>query len=483
MHIPANFRQFDIRQDGPGDIINNPNNNNNTDGGQDKNHASDNDNSSRNNIIIICVACIIFAVASALMTYFVLRTLRRMNCRPKYLPGKFLKDKWNRWNVGVSYGQVPGSNNQNANTTRDAPAEGGSEMRTTTPAANNTSNVRRDTSVRSVITLPAYSPSPKPTEQVIAREGERAGMDMVVEFPETAEEEENRREELMESLYQIRLQRREELADREWRRQERREARARGDYLRLEELRQESRARARSSASANGSGSNLSAALAESRNRGRDRRISSVSYAELGHVRHDGSRIRATSPDSDRRPLLTDASAPDRSSGSILTGVHSRGESYSSYQSGATNVSDADTLTQVQSHAASAHSADRPSISVDEGDVGELNIPPPEYEVLEWGEAPPYTSPVAERSEQAPQLRELTPLPTIHIDVASPISNTPTTPTNPLREEEREEQQSAEQHTTTNQPITEERVEEEHPASESAETHLLEGEPHNHQSS
>ncbi|PWY93488.1 hypothetical protein BO94DRAFT_554249 [Aspergillus sclerotioniger CBS 115572] len=469
MHIPVNFRQFDIRQDGPGNVNNiNPatnNNNNNTDGGHDSSSSSHSSNSSdKNNIVIICVACIIFVLASSLMIYFVLRTLRRMDCRPKYLPGKFLKDKWNRWNVGVTYGQVPdgsSSNNQNANATRAGPSERGAEMRTTTapPAANNTSNVRRDTSVRSVITLPAYSASPKPTEQVIAREGEREGMDMVVEFPETAEEEENRREELMESLYQIRLQRRDELAEREWRRQERREARERGDYIRVEQLRQESRARQRNRISANGSGSNLSAALAESRNRGRDRRISSVSYAELGHVRHDGSRIRASSPDSDRRPLLNDASGantdtPDRSSGSILTGVHSRGESYSSYQSG---TSDADTLTQVQSHATSTHSADHPSPGTDESDVGALHIPPPEYEDLDWGEAPPYTSPIAETSGHAPQLRELTTLPTIHIDVASPISNTPTTPTNPLREE----QHSAEQHSAGRHPTeapSEERI-------------------------
>ncbi|OOF98003.1 hypothetical protein ASPCADRAFT_205272 [Aspergillus carbonarius ITEM 5010] len=503
MHIPVNFRQFDIRQDGPGNANNidpatttTTTNNNNTNSGHDSSSSSQKRSSDKNNIVIICVACIIFVLASALMIYFVLRTLRRMDCRPKYLPGKFLKDKWNRWNVGVTYGQVPDgstSNNQNANATRAAPSERGAEMRTTTapPAANNTSNVRRDTSVRSVITLPAYSASPKPTEQVIAREGEREGMDMVVEFPETAEEEENRREEMMESLYQIRLQRRDELAEREWRRQERREARERGDYIRVEQLRQESRARQRNRISANGIGSNLSAALAESRNRGRERRISSVSYAELGHVRHDGSRIRASSPDSDRRPLLNDASGantetPDRSSGSILTGVHSRGESYSSYQSG---TSDADTLTHVQSHATSTHSADHPSPGTDESDVGALHIPPPEYEDLDWGEAPPYTSPTTETSGHAPQLRELTTLPTIHIDVASPISNTPTTPTNPLRDEqeEQEEQHSTEQHSggqhPTEAPTTDERVDEEHTASENPEAHLLENNSHAHQSS
>ncbi|PYH79388.1 hypothetical protein BO82DRAFT_288882 [Aspergillus uvarum CBS 121591] len=429
MYIPDDLRHFGARQNGP---ASDPNTEKSRDNGGD--HTTN----KKNNIFIICAACIIFVLSFILMLYFVLRTLRRMDCRPKYIPGKFLKDRWNRWNVGVTYGQVPdgSSNNIPGNASTEAPPEGGSEMHTTNTA------VRRETSIRSIITLPPYSASPKPTEQVIAREGEREGMDVVVEFPETVEEEEERRENLMESLYQIRLQRRHELAEREQRRQERREARAQGDHARLEQLRMQSRARAQSRSSANASNSTLSATLAESQGRGRDRRISSVSYAEVGYVRHDGSRVRASSPDSDRRPLLTDATgmgseAADRSSGSILTGIHSRGESYSSFQSGATTISEADTLTQVRSHATSTHSLGQ-SIPgpEDGGDVGALHIPPPDYEDLDWGDAPPYQSPIAERGEHAPQLRELTPLPTIHIDAASPISNTPTTPTNPLRAEE-----------------------------------------------
>ncbi|RAH74129.1 uncharacterized protein BO66DRAFT_313639 [Aspergillus aculeatinus CBS 121060] len=429
MYIPDDLRHFGARQNGP---ASDPNTEKSSDNGGD--HTTN----KKNNIFIICAACIIFVLSFILMLYFVLRTLRRMECRPKYIPGKFLKDRWNRWNVGVTYGQVPdgSSTNNPGNASTEAPPEGGSEMHTTNTA------VRRETSIRSIITLPPYSASPKPTEQVIAREGEREGMDVVVEFPETAEEEEERRENLMESLYQVRLQRRQELAEREQRRQERREARAQGDHARLEQLRMQSRARAQSRSSANASNSALSATLAESQGRGRDRRISSVSYAEVGYVRHDGSRVRASSPDSDRRPLLTDATgmsseAADRSSGSILTGIHSRGESYSSFQSGATTISEADTLTQVRSHATSTHSLGQPIPGPEDGgDVGALHIPPPDYEDLDWGEAPPYQSPIAERGEHAPQLRELTPLPTIHIDAASPISNTPTTPTNPLRAEE-----------------------------------------------
>ncbi|KAI9042607.1 uncharacterized protein KD926_005213 [Aspergillus affinis] len=393
-------------------------------------HKDKQSNGGKNNIFIICAACIVFVLAFILMMYFTLRALRRMNCRPKYIPGKYMKDKWNRWPVGIAYGQVPDGTSHaregSGSGIGNNASGGGSEM-------NTNSNVRRDTSVRSVITLPAYSSSPKPEEQIIAREGERGGMDVVMEFPETAEEEENRREEMMESLYQVRQQRRQEIADREARRQERRDARARGDYIRLEQLRLQSRARAESRSSANSSNTNLAAALstAEHQSRGRDRRISSVSYAELGQVRHDGSRVRARSPDSDRHPLLSNAAStntdgPDRSSGSILTSVHSRGESYSSMQS---DFSETDTLTRPESHAHSTHSTHSTG---QDGDVGGLSIPPPDYDHLDWGEAPPYESPILDRGEQPPRLRELTPLPTIHIDVASPVNNTLTTPTNHL---------------------------------------------------
>ncbi|KAE8147964.1 hypothetical protein BDV25DRAFT_159230 [Aspergillus avenaceus] len=398
----------------------------------DSDKASKSDTTHRNNIFIICAACIVFALALILMTYFSMRALRRMDCSPKYIPGKFLKDKWNRWQVGATYGQVPdaSSSNRNGGETDSRPREDGAEM-------NTNSAVRRETSVRSVMTLPPYSSSPKPTEQVIAREGERGGMDVVVEFPETAEEEETRREDLMEALYQVRQQRRQEIAEREARRQERREARARGDYIRLEQLRMEGRNRAQSHSSANGSAPNLASAvnLAEQQSRGRDRRISSVSYAALGYVRHDGTRMRTRSPDADSSPLLSNAAAvssdtPGRSSTSSLTHVHSRGESYSSFQSGTTGGSDQDALLPVQSRPTSTHA---PAPSADGGDVGDLTIPPPNYDNLDWGEAPPYESPIAERA--TPHL--LTPLPTIHIDLASPVSNTPTptTPTVPHRDD------------------------------------------------
>lgn len=289
--------------------------------------------------------------------------------------------------------------------------------------------IHRDTSIRSVITLPAYSANPKPTEQIIAREGEREGMDVVVEFPETAEEEEARREESMESLYQIRLRRRQEIAEREARRAARREARAAGNTAQLETLRMQSQAR-RNRSSTNGTDSNPSASalLREHRARSRDARIARVNYAALGCVRHDGSRVRANSAESDNQPLLE---AGNTSS------FHSRDDSITSLMSGS---SDADTLHPIVSQVAST----RQSMAAEDGDLGELNIPPPDYDHVDWGEAPAYDSPNAETStetsaegqqyQQHLRLPELTHLPSIHIDVASPVSESPSPASlNPIR--------------------------------------------------
>lgn len=350
-------------------------------------------------------------LASCILSYLVLRSLRRKNYSPRLLPGKYLKRKWNQWTPWIPYSQVSGGSpsDRNEDTAYHGAAGGGSG-----PTVN---YIRRETSVRSVITLPAYSAEPKPTEQTIAREGERGGMDVVIEFPETAEEEEARREAEMEALYQIRLQRRREIAEREARRRERQEARARGDLLRLEELRQESRAN---------NNNNLTSAmmLAEHRARGRQRRVASVNYADLGEVRHDGSRIRASSADSDQRPLLGSAASMGAdgngrnslSSTRANTTTRSRGNSASSVLSASTT----------------------PPYEQEEGDVGALQMPPPDYEELDWGPAPPYESPVRERGEGPPQLPEI---PRIQIDVATPSNTgTPNTPATPIL---REQQQSA----------------------------------------
>lgn len=147
------------------------------------------------------------------------------------------------------------------------------------------------------MTLPAYNPKARDSEQVLGREGERGGMDTVLEFPTEAEEE-ARRDEEMEALYQVRLARRTEAAEREERRRLRREARERGDRAALRELRD--------------SGTEQSAVeaarAAHDAVRSRERNVSSVSYADLGVARLDGTRIRANS-DGSERPLLGDAAS------------------------------------------------------------------------------------------------------------------------------------------------------------------------------
>ncbi|CAG8888304.1 unnamed protein product [Penicillium egyptiacum] len=378
----------------------------------------------KNNIFIICAVSIIFAIALCVGTFFLLRYLRQRNYEPKYLPGKYLKRKWKEWGPrSGSYGQVP---NQSG---RDTSYRGAG----TAPEMQTTDGVRRDTSIRSIMTLPPYSQSPKPTEQVIAREGERGGMDMVVEYPETAEEQETRREEQMDSMYQIRLQRRQELADREARRRERREARARGDSARLEQLNAETRARSERRRAGTNSAVDVSALLAEHQSRERDRRISSVSYAEIGRVRHDGSRLRADShnsdfQDSDSRPLLQSDAVSSAAPSFEPSSLDSRGQSIaSSITSESHHSTELERLTLAPT---TTHGSSRPVSQTDDGDLGTLNIPPPpDYEYLDWGDAPAYQSPVTEQNEQARQLPPIDRLPSIHVNLPSPMTVSPVTPT------------------------------------------------------
>ncbi|KAJ5465007.1 uncharacterized protein N7458_000693 [Penicillium daleae] len=312
------------------------------------------DLSHKNSVFIICASVIVFVVAVCFCVYFGARWLRQRYYEPKYIPGQTLKQKWKQWCPGTSsYGQVPSQGCQN----NDTSYQGASPEMAVANNRNGNAGPHRETSVRSIMTLPPYSVSPKPTEQIIAREGERAGMDRVVEFPETVEEQETRREDQMEALYQLRVQRRQELDDREARRRERREARERGDSIRLEQLNQESRARTRQRREAAESNPSISAAaiIAEHQSRERERRISSVSYADIGHVRHDGSRVRRDSyaSDSDRNPLLQSLAMPASSSSSLMD-------------------------------APSTNSRVSP-LAHEEGDLGILNtLPPPDYDHHDW---------------------------------------------------------------------------------------------------
>lgn len=372
---------------------------------------------------------IVFVLACCAIGFFLARYLRQRHYEPKYIPGQYFKRKWKQWHPGsASYGQVPNQGASNA--TQDTLYRGAGG---TSPEMTTTSGVQRETSIRSIITLPAYSPSPKPTEQVIGREGEREGMDMVVEFPETSEEQEARREDQMESLYQLRLQRRQELADREARRRERREARARGDSTRLEELAAESRARSRRRREENSSNTSLNAStiITEQQSRERERRISSVSYASIGHVRHDGSRLRADSHESDHHPLLENAAGASSPSlmdqqGSFRSRVQSQASSIMTTETGTTE-SDPLALRPTSTRGSSG-----PISHFGDVDLGGLTIqPPPEYDHVDWGDAPAYESPIREHNNQSHIPSPSSRLPSISIDAASPIAASPATPTTP----------------------------------------------------
>ena len=208
-------------------------------------------------------------------------------------------------------------------------------MDNTEPETQNNNGVDRNTSVRSVMTLPAYTPAARENERILGREGERGGIDTVVEFPETQDDEEGRREDEMESLYQIRLARRQEAREREERRQQRREARQRGDIEALGEVRRRAEAAAEESRS--------QVLIAEHQTKNRDRRVSSVQYATLGVARHDGTRLRANSSESDNRPLLDSAasiSGQSTRSGAPSNNTHLRGPSASSLHSVSSRASD-----------------------------------------------------------------------------------------------------------------------------------------------
>ena len=384
--------------------------------------------------------------AFATVSFLILRRVRRYHYEPKLLPGSYLKRKWQEWAPRGTYSKVASRirGRGQSNPTEYAPNQDAAEEARAANAAAD--GVDRHTSVRSVMTLPPYSYTPKPTEQIIGREGERAGMDVVAEYPETADEEEMRREEEMESLYQIRLARRQEIADREARRQARREARERGDNQALEVLRRESRdSRIRPDSAISGAPQSAAALLAEHQSRGRQRRTSAVTYGALGLVRHDGTRLRSESRESERGGLL-DGAAPMGGSNHTRTisGTtlppppgfgHGRTRSASSALSISTTATDVDrervttpssrpplsggrhSVTNRSSASSDPNTNDsnlspattrltpEHSSNSEGGDIGDSTIPPPvgvnsagseppDYDNLMWGDAPAYTSPI-----------------------------------------------------------------------------------------
>jgi hypothetical protein len=296
---------------------------------------------------------------------------------------------------------------------------------------NNDAGVDRQTSVRSIMTLPSYSAAARPSERVLGREGDRAGVDVVIEGPETMDEEEERREDEMASLYQIRRARRQEAAEREERRRQRREARARGDLAMLARLQEESRQRAEAQAE----GMTLSSQLiAEHQSKNHERRVSSVQYFDVGVARHDGTRVRASSFDSDRQLLSSAASMGAGDSAQSIGGIstHQRNRSASSISivgsedpiGAESGDNDFEVISLARPHSPST-SSPVPISSNESPGSGCLPHPeePPNYE-----SPPQYESPIA---RTAPQLPTPAPIPAIEITSAlssnftSPISRSP----------------------------------------------------------
>lgn len=423
-------------------------------------------------ISLQAIVSVAIALSLAIFTYIGLRAVRRRHPNPKYVPTAFLKKKWEAWTPRATFTSKAGYSAR----LQDNPSVPTLHLRSARNSVQNLldleraqmqqginengATVDRHTSVRSVMTLPAYSRSVRENERILAREGERDGVDVVIEAPESEGEEEHRRDEEMENLYQIRVQRRQEIAERDDRRRRRREARARNDQAELRRITQESRA-AEEAREISGA----VAMIAEHHSRSRDRRISSVSYADLGVARHDGTRIRANSNESDR-PLLDSAASmsgggtgtirPWSGHDSIRPYLHQRDRSGSTAGSYVSDLSqdagragsgemdlppfgragsDFEVVSMNQSRPSATHSrtassrthsplglgtrsrassnaaaaALPPRPSIETADLGESrripppdpsasdNAGPPSYEGEGFEEAPPYTSPIRER--------------------------------------------------------------------------------------
>ncbi|POS78782.1 hypothetical protein DHEL01_v202826 [Diaporthe helianthi] len=285
--------------------------------------------------------------------FVLLRSLRkRLDPKSKYRDGP-LKKAWKRLSGSKSkYSRTGDSDDEFNRSVRMREAQGNLEdalqdinvqrtMVGATGANNGQDGVNRNTSVRSVMTLPAYRPKAIETEQVLGREGERDGIDTVVEMP-TAEEDEAMREDEMDALYQIRLARRQQIAEREARREERRAARERHDHRALEDIRDRARVASQQAASQVEELRDAHEQIKQSRQRA----VSSVSYADLGVVRADGTRLRANSAESERMGLLSDA-------GSIALSTHDSHTLQHSRQPSAQSVLSLDTFRTTPGSSAS----------------------------------------------------------------------------------------------------------------------------------
>lgn len=388
--------------------------------------------------VVLCVLCV-----ASLVVYMIARHLRPTHPEGRRLPGTWLRKRWQKWTPPNVRKQYSSSLAGRRSVQFDSMTPGGAGA--TQPSSNDI--VDRHTSVRSVMTLPAYSEGPRPTEKLIGREGERGGIDTVIEFPETAEEEESRRDDEMESLYQIRAARRQAQVAREERARLRRELRENGNIAALRDLNLQARA------GHNISAPSPAALISQHESRDRERRISTVNYAALGVARHDGSRVRANSADSDR-PLLENAAGSGQtrlrsdtaSSGTslfsqfrnlstpslVLAASRSAANNDGGTVSAQRTRGNSDLMPYVsqQSSRQTLRGGDLSDHSPASSQHGEEEGPPQYGEVWEdeqrerqpWtqmrGEAPPYESPTR---SGAPRLPAMAPLPSIEITPFTPV--------------------------------------------------------------
>jgi len=377
------------------------------------------------------VAAIVGAIVLLVIAVILFRFFRGRNPSAKYTPAPFFHRVWRYWKVpnpGARYSLSDGDDHSTAGTARsrrnrmaqtDFEAALVEEQgRTNRQSA---ASVDRNTSVRSIMTLPAYRQKASEEEHVLGVAGERDGIDVVVEMP-TAEDAEAMREDEMEALYQIRLARRRQLAEREARRQARRDARQRNDLVALQDIRDQTRA---ATANASEEIDDLRAGH-ERAKQTRQRAVSSVSYADVGIARHDGSRIRANSTESSERVgLLSDAASialssqrspsslahrRDRSTSSVLSidtfhsdshtqqpgspylgGGGGGGRHSSASRSRANSGANTPRLSQTNTRAGSSPEL----IDVAEADLGDADMPPhspPGYDDVSLDEITPLHS-------------------------------------------------------------------------------------------
>lgn len=318
----------------------------------------------------------------------------------------------------------------------------------------------RRVSTRSIATLPVYHERAGDDELVIGLEGERSGVDHVVTLPEPESDLEAQREQEMAALYRVRQLRR-ALRDR-LRDLRAQIAAAKEAHHPRSEIRQ-------LGLSIEQEESRFALLIAEAqeatelvRSRGRSRRVSSVSYLDVGLARHDGSRVREHSPghlsthsrqgsqpsiaysrvgagegegDDEHHHLIRHGAVPGTLTPPLLSRpwarspFHSRNSSHHSlaaapWDAGAVGgptsplaqhiatagMTDVDLRDDVgpPSHAATAPQSGSPSESVSAAAASGGPAVPPDYEALvagnadaEYGDAPPYELTGAEDLEES----------------------------------------------------------------------------------